>query len=211
MKPTSPLSLLLFLRLASSAPILDKECHSRACIISLLTSPHSTHQAPPTHFTEPHFPAHQLADDLSPESPATTSSLHSSTESLSSNEPVSSNYLLSLSNPASSASIQHPPHQPSREEYTHSNENLPSKPSSALEELRAADLRKYWETLRPSPSPERHGRHSCSGERMSEGDRYYHQRIGSRRDYADLMVVGIVVLFLAVVVALEAVERCGSL
>lgn len=36
-------------------------------------------------------------------------------------------------------------------------------------------------------------------------------RMGTRRDYADLMVVGIVVLFLAVVVALEAVERCGDL
>jgi len=35
--------------------------------------------------------------------------------------------------------------------------------------------------------------------------------MGTRRDYADLMVVGIVVLFLAVVVALEAVERCGDL
>lgn len=35
--------------------------------------------------------------------------------------------------------------------------------------------------------------------------------MGTRRDYADLMVVGIVVLFLAVVVALEAVERIGDL
>ena len=31
------------------------------------------------------------------------------------------------------------------------------------------------------------------------------------RQYSDLIVVGIVVLFLAVVVALEACERCGDL
>lgn len=49
---------------------------------------------------------------------------------------------------------------------------------------------------------------------MVGSERFYYMRrtrMGTRRDYADLMVVGIVVLFLAVVVALEAVERCGDL
>jgi len=49
---------------------------------------------------------------------------------------------------------------------------------------------------------------------MVGSERFYYMRrtkMGTRRDYADLIVVGIVVLFLAVVVALEAVERCGDL
>lgn len=51
-----------------------------------------------------------------------------------------------------------------------------------------------------------------SGEMIGSERFYYMRRTRtSGRDYADLMVVGIVVLFLAVVVALEAVERCGDL
>lgn len=55
-----------------------------------------------------------------------------------------------------------------------------------------------------------------SGEMFGgRSERFYYMhraRMGtSGRDYADLMVVGIVVLFLAVVVALEAVERCSDL
>lgn len=99
-------------------------------------------------------------------------------------------------------------------------ENAPAKPSSALAELRAADLRTYWETLRPahasesSPTRGQIQRQACGmGGEMEGSERFYYMRrtrIGTRRDYADLMVVGIVVLFLAVVVALEAVERCGD-
>lgn len=51
-----------------------------------------------------------------------------------------------------------------------------------------------------------------SGEVVGSERFYYMRRTRtSGRDYADLMVVGIVVLFLAVVVALEAVERCSDL
>lgn len=59
--------------------------------------------------------------------------------------------------------------------------------------------------------------HSCDmgmGNEMMGQERFYYMRrtrMGVRRDYADLMVVGIVVLFLAVVVVLEAVERFGDL
>lgn len=57
--------------------------------------------------------------------------------------------------------------------------------------------------------------HSCEMQMVGGGSERFHYmrrtRMGTRRDYADLMVVGIVVLFLAVVVALEAMERCGSL
>ncbi|KAE8441960.1 hypothetical protein EG329_004127 [Mollisiaceae sp. DMI_Dod_QoI] len=220
MKPTSPLSLLLFLRLASTAPIplsfgsiYPTDCHSKSCIISLLSSPHTNHHTPPTHFTEPHFPSHQLDDHQSQESISTSSSEDNLTPSLSSPQPLSTSYLLSLTNPASAPSIQKAPGQ--RKPDT-TSQDLPAKPTSALTELRAADLQEYWETPRPS-SPKHVQIHICNvdlTEEMVGSERFYYMRrtrMGTRRDYADLMVVGIVVLFLAVVAALEAVERCGVL
>lgn len=47
------------------------------------------------------------------------------------------------------------------------------------------------------------------GEMMRE--RYISIHNSLARDYSDLMVVGIVILFLAVVVALEALEKIGDL
>lgn len=224
MKTISTLSLLFLLRLASSAPIplsidaiYPTDCHSKSCIISLLTAPHSTHQPPPSHLTSPHFPNHQLEDNLSEKPITTSSSEDASTQSLSSDQPLSSSYLLSLANPASKPTMQKDPFQKHPESTA---ESLPAKPSSSLPELRAADLRKYWESLRPSSiasSPKNSQIESCDmgiGAEMVGSERFYYMRrtrMGTRRDYADLMVVGIVVLFLAVVVALEAVERCGDL
>lgn len=58
-----------------------------------------------------------------------------------------------------------------------------------------------------------HSCHMATGEIIGSERFYYMRRtrLGTRRDYADLMVVGIVVMFLAVVVALEAVERFGDM
>ncbi len=42
-------------------------------------------------------------------------------------------------------------------------------------------------------------------------ERYLAQRVKMSKDYSDLLVVGIVLLFLAVIVALEAVEKIEGL
>lgn len=50
----------------------------------------------------------------------------------------------------------------------------------------------------------------CS-EGMAGGRMYVGKPVLIAREYGDMMVVGIVVIFLAAVVVMEAVEKCGDL
>jgi hypothetical protein len=135
-KPTSPLSLLLFLQLASALPLPTKQ-------LLLINCHHYTYHSlskpstPPTkaQLSEPHFPSHQLsspADNLNeiydnaPRTPTPNTPL---SKALSSQHPLSSSYLLSLppaSNPA-----------------TVSTSALLSKPTSELPNLEE-DAQRYW-------------------------------------------------------------------
>ncbi|KAL2065346.1 hypothetical protein VTL71DRAFT_3015 [Oculimacula yallundae] len=222
MKPTSPLSLLFFLQLVSASPLPENlfpsDCHSTSCAgfrSALLASKPNT---PPTRLTNPHFPTHQLSspDTLDSESfnnqPLTPSIDTPPSIALSSERPLSSSFLQSLRNPASSPSIQKPPHA------TNSQENLPSKPTSELPHLRKEDAKKYWASLRPASgsggkdeSVEKDGPkqnvHVCGTSAFITEHYVSFHGVRLARDYSDLMVVGIVVLFLVAVIALELVER----
>lgn len=208
MKPTSSLSLLLFLQFTSALPLPTKElvlfdCRQNSCIS--LSKPNT----PPTKLTEPHFPTHQLktASQILSEiydNSARTPTPHTPpTKALTSEHPLSSAFLLSLAKQASQSEITTP------------ISALAAKPTSELPNLRKEDAQRYWEsqagstegTMVEVSAPSQaiklcgHGR-----------DQYLRiQGAYLAREYSDLIIVGIVVLFLSVVVALEACERCGDL
>jgi hypothetical protein len=220
MKPTSPLSLLLFLQLASTSPIPlstffpSKDCiHSsctpsqQAAFILSISKPHT----PPTHLTEPHFPSHQLSTDTSipaeiiDNTPLSPPKHTPATIALTASRPLVSSYILSLSSPSPT-----PSEDPEAA--------LPAKPTSALGDLRKEDARQYWESLQSlteiTPSKE--------SVFLKEKPRIIYlcgevkatttqSRRYSAREDSDLMVVGIVVLFLIMAVAVEAVERVDYL
>jgi hypothetical protein len=233
MKPTSPLSLLLFLSVTTAVPIpwkLPKEClHYTTCqpwlreIIA--SSPSKNDHTPPARLPTPHFPAHQLYP------PSSSLESHREIEeeafnngpirppkdqhpnlALSSNRPLQSSYLLSLSNPA----LKNPPQ--GEPQSTSSDDALPSKPTSALPTLRKDDAIRYWATIKVDekegqnlPASDGTGR-KCENFSNFAGSAYL--RVGQpmimAREYSDLLVVGIVVIFLIAVVVLEAVEYCGD-
>lgn len=221
MKPTSPLSLLLFLQLASATPLPEtlfpSDCQSTSCAAfrsALLSSRPNT---PPTRLTNPHFPSHQLSSpdtldgDAFDNHPLSPSEDIRPSAALSSDRPLSSSFLLSLTNPASSPSIQKPPQE------TETEESLASKPTSALPGLRKEDAKRYWASLRPASGgkddevvedegPRRRVQLCGTTEFIAENYVSFHG-VRLARDYSDLMVVAIVVLFLVAVVALELVER----
>ncbi|KAH7317856.1 hypothetical protein BKA65DRAFT_557264 [Rhexocercosporidium sp. MPI-PUGE-AT-0058] len=221
MKPTSPLSLLLFLQLASATPLPEtlfpSDCHYTSCAgfrSALLSSKPNT---PPTRLTNPHFPTHQLSspDTLDAQSfdnhPVSPSKDTLPSVALTSDRPLSSSFLLSLTNPASSPSIQKPPQRASSEE------SYASKPTSALPHLRKEDAKRYWASLRPANGRKHDEAVEVDGPRRpvqlcgtsafnTENYVSFHG-VRLARDYSDLMVVGIVLLFLVAVIALELVER----
>jgi hypothetical protein len=220
MKPTSPLSLLLFLQLASTSPIPfstffpSKDCVHSSCTPSQqvayllsISKPHT----PPTHLTEPHFPSHQLSPDNSipaeiiDNTPLSPPKHTPATIALTASRPLVSSYILSLSSPSPT-----PSEDPEAA--------LPAKPTSALGDLRKEDARQYWESLQSlteiTPSKE--------SVFLKEKPRIIYlcgevkatttqSRRYSAREDSDLMVVGIVVLFLIMAVAVEAVERVDYL
>jgi hypothetical protein len=215
MKPTSPLSLLLFLHLVSAIPIPTRhsftpsDCQYSSCAPSLRTAfILSKPNTPPTKLSEPHFPSHQLSskkilDEIYDNTPRTPPKTITPTAALSAKHPLSSSYLLSLAN------ALHPD----------TTTPLPSKPTSELPNLRKEDAQRYWASLRDKAA-------SQAGVTVVElqapshtiklcghGQEQYLKIQGAylAREYSDLMVVGIVVLFLAVVVAMEACERVDDL
>lgn len=211
MKPTSPLSLLLFLQLASSAPIL---CPSQSCR-QFLTKPNT----PPSRIpSEPHFPLHQItsSDDTIIDNHAQVPSDHlQPSVVLSVEKPLSSAFLLSLSK--SSSTLQKSPVQAI----------AASKPTSALPELRRGDARRYWAAIQTGESESRDelemgpsnphtvGKSHCGKMMVFKvvPGRYYVRERASYvvREYSDGIVVGIVLLFLVIVVCVEAVEKFGYL
>lgn len=222
MKPTSPLSLLLFLSLTTALPLpstskLPKDClHYTTCqpwlreIFDSSLPPKNDH-TPATRLPSPHFPSHQLnppssspeahreveeeAFNNAPLSPPTTLP---PTLALAASRPLHSSYLLSLSNSA----LNNPPQG---EPQSTSTEALPSKPTSALPELRVEDTLRYWATIPTVSVKKEDSPRPCSGNLRAA------KPIVMAREYSDLLVVGIVVLFLAAVVVMEAVEYCGDL
>ncbi|KAE9370949.1 hypothetical protein N431DRAFT_43630 [Stipitochalara longipes BDJ] len=205
MKPTSPLSLLFFLQLASALPLPTKElilydCRHSTC--HTLSKPNT----PPTKLTlsEPHFPSHQLSspsdllNEVFDNSVRTPSPKTPPSRALSSSHPLSSSYLLSLSQA---------PSQPA------TTSALPSKPTSELPNLRKEDAQRYWASQSSEGSAIVDFAPSRAIKLCGHGRDQYLKIQGAylARQYSDLIVVGIVVLFLAVVVALEACERCGDL
>ncbi|PBP18138.1 hypothetical protein BUE80_DR011117 [Diplocarpon rosae] len=225
MKPTSSFSFFLFLQLASATSILEKllpaDCHRTSCRAfrsALLSSKPST---PPTRLTSPNFLSHQLSspDTLGEEGfdnqPITPSTATPASIALSSEQPLSSAFLLSLANPASNPTIQKAPHHNKVEEA------LPSRPTSDLPTLRKEDARRYWASLRlASPGQDsqdsestgpRYKIHLCGAGKLVSGNYVTLNGVRLVRDYSDLLVVGIVMLFLLSIVVLEIIERVGRL
>jgi hypothetical protein len=116
-------------------------------------------------------------------------------QTLSAQHPLSSLYLMSL------------------EQTTSTKETLPSKPTSALTALRKADAIHYWREQALIKSHES----TMSGGPVSPIPQcaFQHDRQASSanyiRDYNDVMVVGIVVLFLAAVVVFELMQKVGDM
>ena len=101
---------------------------------------------------------------------------------------------------------------------------LPSKPTSALPELREEDKARYWATITSdhqitvkegqevvSDGPVRMAK--CGDYSKIAGSAYLRvgQPIVLAREYSDLLVVAMVVLFLVAVVVVEAVEYFSDL
>ena len=230
MKPTSPLSLLLFLSLTTAAPILSKlprDClHYRSCepwLRDLLSSAfpskndHTSTRLPP-----PHLPDYQLHPALSSaashrqnedeafnNAPITPPSYIEPDLALSANRPLHSSYLLSISSPA----LNNPPQ--SELESPPTIDALPSKPTSILCKLQEEESARCWQAGEAEITITIHR----DGERNISNDvrKYWvysqivedaYMRAGQpiimAREYSDLLVVGIVVLFLAAVVGMEA-------
>jgi hypothetical protein len=144
--------------------------------------------------------AAQILDEIYDNAARTPPPSDPPTKALSSQHPLSSAYLLSLSQGANLD--------------TTSTSALPSKPTSELRNLRKEDAQRYW-----APQGAAEGTtvvelallqaiNLCGHGR----DQYLKiQGAYLARQYSDLMVVGIMVLFLVVVVALEACQRVGDL
>ncbi|KAM3086994.1 hypothetical protein ACMFMG_001104 [Clarireedia jacksonii] len=217
MRTTSPLSLLLLLHLSTSTPIpilnsnsQEQEaqpCRQPSCYNHPSLSPISK----PT-ITNPHFPTHQLStppfsnpvpppppsntypsqEIIINNTPITPSSDTLSAEALSAPEPLSSSYLQSLS-------------PSSVDEDDDDTLPLPSKPTSALPELRKADAKKFWAEKGQKSAKVEGAAMRCMGVKGGHED----ERRGSpmmrtrRRDSSDFLVVGVVILFLLVVCWVE--------
>ena len=101
---------------------------------------------------------------------------------------------------------------------------LPSKPTSALPDLRQEDLRRYHASLHAEADKLALGGDvitipaswyaPCARKKAFESGSAYlrvGQRIEMARDHSDLLVVGIVILFLVIVVVLELVQKIGEM
>ncbi|CZT13778.1 uncharacterized protein RAG0_17275 [Rhynchosporium agropyri] len=224
MKPTSPLSLVLFLQLVSATPLPEtlfpSDCLRTSCAgfrSSLLSA--GKPNTPPTRLTNPHLPTHQLSspDTLDQETfnnrPLIPAKYTPPSIALTSQRPLSSSYLRSLGNPASSPAIQKPPHATNSQDI-----HPPSKPTSALPHLRKEDTKRYWASLRPArgggsrneaveTGGPRNTVHLCGASAFLAENYVSFHGMRLARDYSDLIVVGIVLLFFIAVIALELVQR----
>ncbi|RDW61564.1 hypothetical protein BP5796_11456 [Coleophoma crateriformis] len=259
MKPTSPLSLLLFLHLTtgtSAAPIaLNRDCqHYASCDPTLreVLSEIASHHKPPVSApiagsapgsSSPHFPSHQVenllpqpahptspfAEEPFSNKPVRPAGSVSPNAALSAQVPLESSYLLSLTaQPASYA--QRPLTDASNP--TPSTHGLPAKPTSALPALRKEDERRYWESVAQGERVKQeaalanapvNGKQDYRDAMKAsiakctqylEREKYDEMRGWSgnkAREYSDMLVVGIVVLFLCSVIVVEAIEKLSEL
>lgn len=225
MKPSSSFSLLLFLQLASAAPmpegLFPVDCHSTSCA-AFRRFLSSTSNTPPTRLTSLHFPSHQLSSpdtlksdgesfDHAPITPPPTTAPSSA---LSSEHPLISAFLVSLTSSFSQSAIQKAPLQKAPDEDEANA--LPVEPAAARKE----DAARYWAALRPDSEKQanrgqtigsdgpRHRVMLCGAQDLMS-DYIALPRVLLTRDSTDLLVVCIVVLFMFALVALESVERFG--
>ncbi|EPE24151.1 hypothetical protein GLAREA_08001 [Glarea lozoyensis ATCC 20868] len=220
MKPTSPLSLLLFIRLATSSPLplshktlSSTSCEYGSCREALrsVDGPNT----PPTRLAEPHFPDHQLdhEDLIIDNHPITPTSKSTYLDTLTAERPLSSAFLLSLAHP------------PTKDETT---DALPARPTSDLTLLREQDTARYLESISSSapaiwsdtPSTtieitisEAPPTAPCGHTPYTPLKTYLVRQQATYvvREYSDVLVVGVVILFLITVLCVEAVEKFGSL
>lgn len=221
MKSTSPIPVLLLLQLLTgvrAVPIpFHHDCqHYASCdpsIYDLLTelALDSKAHAPPRLklLSDPHFPAHQLNSPLrpSPEDGFERVLLRppptlSPSSALSANAPLQTTYLLSLFSPSAAKDSV----------VTATDPALPSKPTSALPDLRREDERRYWNAVLRGEEPvaESCGQHSSMHIHRGMMSGRHGWKITRSREYSDLLVVGIVILFLCVVIVVEVVEKIGD-
>jgi hypothetical protein len=223
MKPTSPLSLLLFIRFATSLPLplshktlALSSCGYESCREALTAGGPNT---PPTRITDPHFPKHQLSSDsedlIIDNHPITPTSHSISPDTLITAErPLTSAFLLSLAKPTSALIKISVPDQ--------TNNALPSRPTSDLPALRREDLERFLEATSTDIQASWEGESEmdnarqtgCGGMEFTLLPKRYRVRQKASyvvREYSDVLVVGVVLLFLATVVCVEAVEKFGSM
>jgi hypothetical protein len=116
--------------------------------------------------------------------------------------PLESAYLQSLASPSSTAA-----------------NSLAAKPTSSLPHLRKEDELRYWAGLLSGPIKEEDKEHhksvtafvNCAEHLQPASYTGVGRPKFMSREYSDLLVVGIVVLFLAAVLVLEAMEKFGDL
>lgn len=215
MRPSSPLSLLLFLQLSTAFPV-SRECfNSQSCnSLHSVKDTLSLSHPKPSDPRDPHFPNHQKLPIPTFVKPTTTSPLNDeyfAEEGAFDNAPttpsndISADEALSAETPLSSSYLQ------SLTRTSDEDEARPSMPTSALPTLRKEDARKYWEE-KPGGLGMNEGKPGCGNSNVWPGTavgyrtRLAHLDMGGRNDF---MVVGIVVVFLLVVCVLESVERFG--
>jgi hypothetical protein len=233
-------TLVFFLHLLTAAPIPSKCTNtppidylyyaSAACQPSQRTTFTSKPNTPLRTPSSPHFPSHQLfsppsssafahraAEQAFNNAPITPPKHLERSQALSAKVPLESSYLLSLANTATLLEQDRLPQTIS------ATDALAAKPTSALPYLRKEDAKIYWATLRSgSSSGEIEGHDGMvASDRLVVlgGTRIYADGFAiegsySRepiRGHSDILVVGIVVLFLVAAVAWEAAEIIGDM
>ncbi|KAH8784549.1 hypothetical protein F5882DRAFT_439393 [Hyaloscypha sp. PMI_1271] len=241
MKLTLPLALIFSLHLLDAAPIPSKYrntlsadyhyCYFAAYQPGQRIAFTSKPKATPQRLSNPHFPshqvfspssssasAHQVAEQAFNNVPITPSKRLDRRQALSAEFPLESSYLLSLSNTATI--LEQEGRFPKAISATNA---LAAKATSALPGLRIEDAKRYWGTLpHGSPLGEHEGYDEivvgdslatlrstriCADDFASEG--FYSRE--PTKSYDDILVVGILVLFLVAVVAWEAAEIVGHM
>ncbi|CAG8951633.1 hypothetical protein HYFRA_00005433 [Hymenoscyphus fraxineus] len=212
MKPISPLSLFLFINLttASPIPLCSKECQILLKFIHRNT--------PPARLSsEPYFPTHQQPPQILSEEINNHAHTPSETEVLAPSlvlkveKPLSSKFLLSIS--ASKPRLQKSPVEAEVE-----NAAAAAKPTSTLPESRKEDLKRYWAALKDEKTmkeeQERQEREKVLGIKGCGHGKFdghfYMQKTEYVREYSDVIVVGLVLLFLMGVVGAEVFEKFGK-
>jgi hypothetical protein len=207
MKPSSPISLLLFIHLTSAAPIpsISSECQlSSSCQHNLLDNPTLGNR--PRRFLDPYFLRPQLSSEV-----ATPRLKELVDEPLASPAENPSSKLSSFSPSQPGEQLVQPATQDLAQKplRSSSGENVPSTTSLEVPVDPVKDWQKSLLTDEPSEENKQTSRPGVVFS-LSEQVKRLYPWIGSR-EYSDLLVVGIVVLFLLALIAWEAVGRSNCL